>query len=92
MNRIAKTLSLLSIGGSLLFVGCISVHHDHHAHADTGKPYPLTTCVVSGEEFHGDPVVFVHEGQEIKLCCEDCLDAFKKDPAKQLAKIAAAKK
>ena len=90
MNRIAKPLSLLSIGGSLLFVGCVSVHHDHHAAA--AKPYPLATCIVSGEDFHGDPVVFVHEGQEVKLCCDDCLDAFKKDPSKHLAKIAAAKK
>lgn len=58
---------------------------------DKAKPYPLKTCIVSGEEINdkGDmkPHVFVHEGQEIKLCCKSCLKDFKKDPAKYLKKI-----
>jgi YHS domain-containing protein len=54
------------------------------------KPYPLTTCVVSGEKLGGDmgdPYVFVQDGQEVKLCCKSCLKDFKKDPAKYLKKI-----
>ncbi len=55
------------------------------------KPYPLKTCIVSGEEINdkGDMKshVFVHEGQEIKLCCKSCLKDFKKDTAKYLKKI-----
>jgi len=57
------------------------------------KPYPLDTCVVSGEKFGGDmgePYVFTHEGREIKLCCKSCLKDFKKDPAKYIKKIEAA--
>lgn len=59
------------------------------------KPYPLKTCVVSDEPLggdHGEPYVFVHEGQEIKLCCKPCLKDFNKEPAKYLKKIDAGKK
>ena len=55
------------------------------------KPYPLDTCLISGNKLgaHGDPYVFVRDGQEVKLCCEPCLEDFDKDPAKYLAEIAA---
>jgi YHS domain-containing protein len=51
--------------------------------------YPLTTCVVSGEKLDsmGDPHVFTHEGTEVRLCCESCLDDFNKEPAKYMAKL-----
>jgi len=60
----------------------------------TPKPYPLKTCVVSDEKLgeHGKPYVFTHEGQEVKLCCKDCLKDFKKDTAKYTKKIADAEK
>lgn len=56
------------------------------------KPYPLETCVVSGEKLgeHGKPYVFVHEGQEIKMCCKACLKDFNKEPEKYLKQIAEA--
>ena len=55
------------------------------------KPYTLTTCIVSDEKLGemGDPYVFVHEGQEIKLCCQSCKKKFDKDPATYLKKLAA---
>lgn len=64
------------------------------------KAYPLQACLVSDEKLGGDmgePYVFVHEGREMKLCCESCLKDFKKDQAKFLKKwdaaaVAAAKK
>ena len=40
---------------------------------------------------HGKPYTFVHEGQEIKLCCKDCLADFKKEPSKYLSKLNAPK-
>lgn len=54
------------------------------------KPYPLEVCVVSGEKLGsmGKPFVFVHQGQEIKLCCDGCKPDFEKEPAKFLAKLA----
>ena len=53
------------------------------------KPYPLDKCIVTDEKLgeHGKPYVFTHEGQEIKLCCKDCLKDFKKEPAKYLKKV-----
>ena len=62
--------------------------------ADKAKPYPLEKCVVSDEKLGemGDPYVFVHEGQEIKLCCKSCLKDFKKEPAKFMKKLEKADK
>jgi hypothetical protein len=58
------------------------------------KPYPLKTCVVTGEKLGemGKPYVFTHEGREIKLCCKGCLRAFNKEPAKYLKKLEEAEK
>mgnify|MGYP001468136534 CR=1 FL=1 len=55
----------------------------------SAKPYPLDVCIVSGEKLddHGGAYTFVHAGQEIKLCCKDCLKDFQQDPAKYLAKL-----
>ncbi len=53
------------------------------------KPYKLETCIVSDDKLGdmGKPFVFVHEGQEIKLCCKSCRKDFEKDPAKYLKKL-----
>jgi hypothetical protein len=57
------------------------------AKPDAGKvtPYPLTTCLVSGEKLGGPdepPVTLVDKGQEFKFCCKKCVKKFKEDPAK----------
>ena len=56
------------------------------------KPYPLSTCVVSGEKLGemGDPYVFTNGTRQIKLCCKSCLKDFKKDSAKYVKKLDAA--
>lgn len=53
------------------------------------KDYPLDTCIVSGEKLGemGKPVSFVHDGQEIKLCCKGCRKDFDKDPGKYLKEL-----
>jgi copper chaperone CopZ len=53
------------------------------------KPYPLDRCIVSDEKLGsmGEPVVFVYEGQEIKLCCKACRKDFDAEPQKFLEKI-----
>lgn len=52
-------------------------------------PYPLSTCVVSGEKLGemGDPNVFIYEGHEIKLCCKSCEKKFRKDAEAYLKKL-----
>ena len=57
------------------------------------KPYPLTTCVVSGEKLGGDmggPVLYQYQDREIKFCCKNCRKDFDKDPAKYVKKLEAA--
>lgn len=69
--------------------------HDKSEQKDAkAKPYPLDKCVVSDEKLgeHGKAYVFTHEGQEVKLCCKDCLKDFKKEPAKYMKKIEEAQK
>jgi len=50
------------------------------------KPYPLKTCMISGDKLGemGDPYVYEYQGREIKFCCEGCVKDFKKDPAKYI--------
>lgn len=85
---------VLSLSLSLLALPLAGLAADKKA--EKAKPYPLKTCVVSDEEINdkGDmkPYSFVHEGQEVKLCCKNCLKDFKKDTAKYMAKIEAAQK
>jgi hypothetical protein len=57
------------------------------------KPYPLKTCVVSGEKLGGDmghPVLYHYRDREIKFCCPDCQKDFDKDPAKFIKQLEAA--
>ncbi|MBM3833982.1 MAG: hypothetical protein FJ403_12075 [Verrucomicrobia bacterium] len=77
---------------ALALIGCHSSEHHHddhsgHSHGTAAKAYPLKKCIVKDEDFHGETVVFVHEGQEIKLCCKDCRPDFDKEPAKYLKKL-----
>jgi len=53
------------------------------------KPYPLKTCVVSGNTLGamGDPVTKVYDGQEIKFCCKPCVKKFEANKAKYLSKL-----
>ncbi len=57
------------------------------------KAYPLETCIASGEKLGemGEPVVMVYASQQIKFCCDSCVDDFKKEPAKFIAKLSETK-
>jgi hypothetical protein len=60
--------------------------------ARTGDAYPLAVCPVSGQKLGsmGDPVVVLHEGREVRLCCAGCAGPFEKSLEKYLEKIDAA--
>ena len=103
MKTTLKTISIISVvlaAGVIapLITGC---HSDRHASQQpisasgtaAAKPYPLKTCIVTGEKLgdHGQPYSFVYQGQQIKLCCEDCREDFNKEPAKYLQKLSAVK-
>lgn len=102
----ATTAILLTMLSAAVFIGCDqkdSAASGPKADAPkkdapaapkvAAKPYPLDVCIVSGEKLGsmGEPVVYVHEGQEVKFCCKNCAPDFKKEPAKYLVKLAAKK-
>ncbi|MEO6054263.1 MAG: hypothetical protein ABIP97_09645 [Chthoniobacterales bacterium] len=63
------------------------------SHAADPAKYPVTTCIVSGDNLNeGKPYVFQYEGKTVELCCKRCYKAFQKDPAKYIKKLDAAEK
>ncbi|MBU0691617.1 hypothetical protein KKC97_06265 [bacterium] len=57
------------------------------------KDYPLTTCVVSGEELGtmGPPVKYTYKNQLVEFCCSGCIDTFNEHPDAYLKQILAAR-
>ncbi|MFU8892530.1 MAG: hypothetical protein ACNA8L_02775 [Luteolibacter sp.] len=74
---------------ALILAACSSERGDTAATAENTIPYPLETCIVAGEPLGsmGEPVVIIHEGREIKFCCDSCRPKFEADPAKYLPKL-----
>ena len=95
MNHVS--LSWKNLVGASLALAVVTLASAGYAQAKTEKPkpYPLKTCLVSGEKLDGDmgkPYVFTHEGREIKFCCKGCLKDFNKEPAKYIKRLDAAEK
>jgi hypothetical protein len=80
--------TLLAAVASFTIVGCKTHETMQSASNDS---YPLTKCVVSGEDLGDKPYVFTHNGQTVKLCCKDCLAKFNAEPDKYMAKLNQAK-
>ena len=81
---------------ALALAGVVSVGAaESGAKKKEAKAYPLNVCLVSDEKLGGDmgdPFVFVHSDQQIKLCCKSCKKDFDKDSAKFIQKLAKAEK
>lgn len=69
-----------------LLTSCVSTSNT----APDVIPYGLDTCVVMDSKLGsmGDPIVRVHEGQEVKFCCMPCVDEFESDPEFYMQKLA----
>ncbi len=98
MIRMKPVLILTSFAAALLVLTGCDKSDNAASSASTApataagvKPYPLAVCPVSDEKLGsmGEPVVFVHAGQEIKLCCKNCRKDFDASPAKYIAKLTA---
>ena len=59
------------------------------ATAEEIAAYPLENCVVSGEPLGsmGDAINLFHEGQLVRLCCDNCIESFNEEPVKFITKI-----
>ena len=91
MNHKKLIFSLLSL---LLVLGSAKAadgggSSDEAIMASQQFSYPLTTCVVSGEEFTAESPAFsfVISERLVRTCCEDCAAKVKKDPARYIAKL-----
>ena len=51
------------------------------------KPYPLATCIVSGDKLDPSVPALVHNGQQVKFCCKSCVKKFQANPDKYLIKL-----
>ena len=69
---------------SLVLFSCISAQKTPDV-----IPYTLDTCVVMDSKIGsmGDPIVRVYDGQEVKFCCEPCVEEFESDPEFYLEKM-----
>lgn len=97
MMKVSKVWMMTALVGLLSIGSLATLAADKTEKSDKSKEtkaYPLDKCLVSDEKLgeHGKPYVFTEKGQEIKLCCKDCLSDFKKDKAKYLKKIEDASK
>jgi hypothetical protein len=96
MKKLKLIVRFLSV--AVMMVISSSAHADGTNSVASAKPvpYPLDTCIVSGEKFGGDmgpPIVFVYQdkakgiNQEIKFCCPMCKPKFLADPDKYMKVI-----
>ena len=81
--------ALLALGGGAAYAQ--GAGHDHPAAGPAatapefkGDPYLLATDPVSGAALPEKPVVYQHEGRELRFADLKSLDHFKADPAKYL--------
>ena len=59
--------------------------------ADPVKPYPLDTCVVSGDAIDKSVPPVIYKGWEVRFCCKGCIKKFNASPDKYVAKLEALK-
>ena len=86
------TLPKLILAAATLFLGsCASTATPGASSSSVSgvKPYPLKLCIVTDNDLGsmGDEQGLVYQGREIKFCCAPCVDKFRNNPAKYLAKL-----
>jgi hypothetical protein len=95
--KLRSLLLLLLLLAGLLPLAALAAD-SKAAKEDAKADYPLQICVVSDEKMdHGEPYQYIHKeagkpDRLVLLCCEGCVDDFKKEPAKYIAKLDAAAK
>lgn len=90
MNRFVKAFVVpFAMLGALAVAGA---QGDSPAEERVGDPFPLANCPVSGEPLGtmGDPILVMHEGREIRLCCKGCVEDFNANAEEYLKEIDAA--
>jgi hypothetical protein len=97
-NRISRRIIGAVVLAAAFAAVSFSVRADDTTPPAAAKPvpYPLKTCIVSGEKFGGDmgdPIVFIYQdktkgiNQEVKFCCPMCKPKFLADQDKYMKSI-----
>jgi len=95
MKTLTLILSLIALGGAALGFSPTSETQADKTPSNEAiiaaqlPSYPLTKCVISGEELDsmGDPINMVVEGRLVRICCKGCAKSLKKDPKAAFAAI-----
>jgi hypothetical protein len=66
----------------LLLVGLVNM-----TNAADPKPYPLTTCIVSGDKIDPELPSIVHNNQQVRFCCKACVKKFQANPDKFMVRL-----
>ena len=97
-NRISRPMISAVVLAAALAAVSFNAFADDTTPAAAAKPvpYPLTTCIISGDQLGGDmgpPIVFIYQdkakgiNQEIKFCCPMCKPKFLANPDKYMKTI-----
>jgi len=91
-NKVEKIKRVVLIPVAIAFMVVAACSPDYEQVSEVVEvegEYPLEVCVVSGEELGsmGEPVVYDHEGVEVRFCCDACIPEFEEDPDRYLGEI-----
>ncbi|MGB1258740.1 MAG: hypothetical protein ACPG6P_01690 [Akkermansiaceae bacterium] len=86
-NTIATAIIAITCLTSL--VSCSNSGNNPTSSISSVKPYTKNTCIVTDNKLGsmGDPISYIHKGQEVKFCCKPCVKKFKANPEKYLSKL-----
>lgn len=78
----------VAVAASLGLVSDPPAQENKPAAAAKPDPYPFNTCVVrAADELPSEPMIYVHEGRELRFCCGGCLSRFMTKPEDFLPKL-----
>lgn len=96
-TTVKRMLVFTAALGVITAIGLPSIHaedpHKDHATKESvkaplsGDPYVLSTDPISGAPLGDKPIIYQHEGRELRFTDQKSLDTFKADPAKYLPKV-----
>ena len=88
-SKSSKRAGLVGLLTAVVVLACVTLARGDPTAAAPLKPYPMKKCVVDSKKLSkcAEPRVIAWQGQEVKLCCEQCVPKFEKDRAKYLKKI-----
>lgn len=82
MNRMAIAI----VAGGIVLAGVVTAEDQTAKGGDAKEAKVQTTCPVMGGKIDKNLYVDV-EGKRIYVCCNGCIGAIKKDPAKYIKKL-----